>query len=281
MSRALKKAKLEVNRLRGAQPLGSDLRCQITNSTQSKSMRPCGRPATHEGRALSGGLSWLSCQSHVDRDEALGRQFSFKRLSSDPPTEPKKARKKKPKPHLFAGLRSNPKILALDLATRMGWACVGGRVVDDSSRVSGSVDLPLFESEQLDEKHAGIVFGRLRWWLDHECWSDKALSDQPDALVLEAPGGGINGRSLIHAAGLRGVALAWASEHAIPVASVAPNTLKLWASGSGRADKPAMIAAARRLYPAWRGEDDNEADALCLLAWGLEQAEAARSGGSQ
>lgn len=192
---------------------------------------------------------------------------------------PKKARKKKAKPHAFARLAPTPKVLALDLATRMGWACVGGRVVDDAPRVSGAVELPLVEATR-PPKHAGIVFGGLRWWLDHECWSEKALSDRPDALVLEAPGGGVNGRSLIHAAGLRGVALAWASAHGVPVVSVAPNTLKLWATGSGRADKAAMVEAARRLWPAWRGQDDNEADALCLLAWGLEQAEAARSGGS-
>ena len=43
-------------------------------------------------------------------------------------------------------------------------------------------------------------------------------------------------------------------------------TLKKWATGSGKAGKPEMMAAAARLtgrVPA----DDNEGDALCLLAW--------------
>lgn len=35
----------------------------------------CCKTATHRVRALSGGRSWLSCQDHVDRDVAEGRQY--------------------------------------------------------------------------------------------------------------------------------------------------------------------------------------------------------------
>lgn len=56
--------------------------------------------------------------------------------------------------------------------------------------------------------------------------------------------------------------------------AVHSGTLKKWATGSGRAGKPEMIVAANR----WRGykaelapiTDDNEADAVCLLAWARE-----------
>lgn len=186
---------------------------------------------------------------------------------------PKKARKKKPKPHPFARLDPAPNLLALDLASRTGWAWKAF----GSAPTSGAVGLPSAGSQS---RGPGSPFCGLARWLATRTWARgadlAATSDLVHGLVLEAPGGGAGRLSLIHAAGLRGIALAWAAEYEIPVVSIAPSSLKLWAAGHGRADKPAMIASARRLWPAWVGEDDNEADALCLLAWGLEQARGAR-----
>ena len=53
-------------------------------------------------------------------------------------------------------------------------------------------------------------------------------------------------------------------------------TLKKWATGSGRAKKPEMIRAADMHWPDYcmafnRPADDNEADALLLLAWAREE----------
>ena len=181
---------------------------------------------------------------------------------------PKKARKKKPKPHPFAGLSPAPNLLALDLASRTGWAWKAS----GAAPASGAVDL----ANVTGYERRGSPFHGLSRWLAARSWSFRsdlaATAQLVHGLVLEAPGGGAGRLSLIHAAGLRGIALAWAAEHEIPVVSIAPSSLKLWATGHGRADKPAMIEAARRFWPEWRGEDDNEADALCLAAWGLEQA---------
>lgn len=52
----------------------------------------------------------------------------------------------------------------------------------------------------------------------------------------------------------------------IRVVSVAPTTLKVFATGSGRAKKPDMIRTARRQL-GYGGVDDNEADALWVLEW--------------
>lgn len=54
-----------------------------------------------------------------------------------------------------------------------------------------------------------------------------------------------------------------------PVA-VNASTLKKWATGSGRASKADMIVAARERFGVGT-EDDNEADAVCLLSWAREQ----------
>ena len=185
---------------------------------------------------------------------------------------PKKARKKKSKPHAFAKVPPAPSLLALDLASRTGWAASAF----GSAPVSGAVDLASVPGRE--HPRSGSPFCGLARWLADRSWSLSSYLPAVHGLVLEAPGGGAGRLSLIHAAGLRGVALAWAAEHGIPVVSIAPSSLKLWAAGHGRADKAAMIASARRLWPAWAGSDDNEADALCLLAWGLEQAGEARLG---
>lgn len=47
---------------------------------------------------------------------------------------------------------------------------------------------------------------------------------------------------------------------------VSPSTLKKWATGDGRAEKPAMVAAAQKFQPGVT--DHNEADAVLLLAYG-------------
>ena len=53
--------------------------------------------------------------------------------------------------------------------------------------------------------------------------------------------------------------------------SIGASSLKKWMTGSGRAGKPRMIEAAR---DRWAGQDivdDNQADALCLLAYALAE----------
>lgn len=54
----------------------------------------------------------------------------------------------------------------------------------------------------------------------------------------------------------------------IPVAVCKPTTLKLFGTGDGKADKRAMVAAARELWPHARIHDDNQADALLLATAG-------------
>lgn len=65
---------------------------------------------------------------------------------------------------------------------------------------------------------------------------------------------------------LKGVILRVAAEHC-PEATLkffGPSTIKLYATGDGRAKKPAMIKAFERHF-GYKPRDDNEADALWVL----------------
>lgn len=59
-------------------------------------------------------------------------------------------------------------------------------------------------------------------------------------------------------------------ELGIPYAEVAPSTLKAYATDDGHADKPKMVAAARRAFPRTPVVNDDAADALFLAAMGAE-----------
>ena len=56
-----------------------------------------------------------------------------------------------------------------------------------------------------------------------------------------------------------------------PVLDVTPSEIKKFVAGTGRADKPAMIAAAQKL--GYKGTDEHEADAFCLLKYALKYVE--------
>lgn len=53
-----------------------------------------------------------------------------------------------------------------------------------------------------------------------------------------------------------------------PVVTVHPSTRAMYAAGSGKADKAAVLAAMRARFPELIIRDDNEADALALLCMG-------------
>lgn len=72
------------------------------------------------------------------------------------------------------------------------------------------------------------------------------------------------------------IGLWWALVRAIgragvPLAVVHTGTLKSWATGDGKADKTAMVAAMRELWPTATVRNDNEADALALATLGAQR----------
>ncbi|MFF0409156.1 hypothetical protein ACFYUY_01805 [Kitasatospora sp. NPDC004745] len=93
----------------------------------------------------------------------------------------------------------------------------------------------------------------------------------PDLVVLESPslaslGGGGHERAWLWWEVYRSL-----TAHEIPVALMAPSQRMLYATGKGSATKSAVVDAAARRWPAWTtGGDDNQADAVVLMAAGRD-----------
>ena len=68
---------------------------------------------------------------------------------------------------------------------------------------------------------------------------------------------------------------AWCERHAVPYLGVPVATIKRHATGKGNASKDEVIAGMRKR--GFKPGDDNEADALALLSWAIEQ----KIGGTQ
>lgn len=63
--------------------------------------------------------------------------------------------------------------------------------------------------------------------------------------------------------GMAGILEAAAHTYETAVLDITPSEIKKWSTGSGKADKDAMIVAAKRL--GYDGDNEHEADAYCLL----------------
>lgn len=147
-------------------------------------------------------------------------------------------------------------VLALDLGTTTGWA-LGG---NERTVTSGTVS---FKPGRFEG--GGMRFLRFRGWLD-------------EFLRCAGPIGAVYfeevrrhaGVDAAHAyGGFLATLTAWCEAASIPYAGVPVSTIKRHATGKGNADKAAMIAAARTR--GFAPQDDNEADALAIMAWALEQ----------
>lgn len=139
------------------------------------------------------------------------------------------------------------KILALDPATKCGWAHSGGG--------SGTWDLSIRRDES-----GGMRLIRLEGKLVtiHN-------SAGIDMVVYEAArnaGPKMQG-ALVVQAEMQGVIKLWCDSRDIPYRGFSPSEIKKHATGKGNANKAAMVAAA--IAKGWNPKDDNEADALWLL----------------
>lgn len=65
--------------------------------------------------------------------------------------------------------------------------------------------------------------------------------------------------------GIAGLIEACASNAGLPVVDAAVPTIKKFATGSGKASKEEMIAAAKKM--GYKGKNEHEADSVCLLRY--------------
>ena len=145
------------------------------------------------------------------------------------------------------------KILAIDCATKTGWAlCCNGRI-----EASGVETFTLGRGES-----PGIRFLNFRHWLDTlvGAW-------EPSLIVYEQAHhrGGAATEVCVN---LTGRVQEIAADHGINYTTVHTGTLKKWACGHGKADKGQMTGRAAAILGR-PPRDDNEADAVLMAfyAW--------------
>ncbi len=142
------------------------------------------------------------------------------------------------------------KILAIDPGTHCGYAL--------SPFESGTWNLAGGRHEG-----GGMRFVKLRRFLTEITWVDLVVYEE------------VRRHLGTDAAHIYGGIVAIISEHCehnkIPYQGVPVGTIKKFATGKGNANKEAMLAAARARWPEVDIKDDNQADALFLWAWAVEE----------
>ena len=155
-------------------------------------------------------------------------------------------------------------ILALDLGTRTGWALAEGGRVESGAQV---FDVKRGESP-------GMRFLRLSRWLEEIARVDHEHPHGVLELVVYEAAHHRGGAATAVGVGMSSHVLAFCARHGIEHQPVHTATIKKFATGNGRGDKAAMIAAVQRR--GWAAHvveplDDNHADALALLHYALEE----------
>jgi Holliday junction resolvasome RuvABC endonuclease subunit len=148
----------------------------------------------------------------------------------------------------------NTTILALDLGTTTGWAL---RQLDGTIS-SGTV---AFKPERFEG--GGMRFLRFKRWLTEI----KQSTDGLDAVYFEE----VRRHAGVDAAhaygGFMAHLTAWCEHHQIPYQGVPVGTIKKHVTSKGNASKDEVIAAVKA--KGFAPVDDNEADALALLDWAM------------
>jgi len=159
----------------------------------------------------------------------------------------------------------NLPVLSLDLATKTGWALLDR----NGGFTSGMQEFDLRRGES-----TGMRFLRFRKWLK-EMLSlgemGKQFSNEiPGLIVYESPHfrGGSSTQLLV---GFATDVLAEAALFGLEHLAVHSGSLKKFATGKGNSGKDEMIKKAKEFYPDVDIIDDNHADALLLLKYGLSE----------
>jgi Holliday junction resolvasome RuvABC endonuclease subunit len=159
-------------------------------------------------------------------------------------------------------MKTQSRLLALDLATQTGWARLASGITDHGSE---SFHRKTGRKRTADE-HEGTPYLRFFQWLKVRLHEDK-----PDAIIYERPGHFASAAAAFMACGLRGILYQTAAHYGIPIIAYSPSAVKKWATGKGSADKDAMKIAAQSLSNGDAFSDDNAADAYLLLRFHLSR----------
>lgn len=141
-------------------------------------------------------------------------------------------------------------ILALDIAIKTGWAFWN----DAEKRVRyGLWHLRSNGAEEVLNLQDRILTAHEHWHVDLIACEDAAMGSK-------------NFRIGVWHGELRGVTRLMAVNIGAKFQTIAPSSLKKFATGNGHAKKPQMMAACKTLLGI-ETDDDNIADALWVLSW--------------
>ena len=146
-------------------------------------------------------------------------------------------------------------VLALDLGTTTGWAIRG----HDGLITTGTAS---FKPGRYDG--GGMRYLRFTNWLTE---LDR-LSGPISAILFEEVRRHAGTDAAHVYGGLMASLTSWGELRRVPYEGVPVGTIKRHATGHGNAPKQAMIVAARAR--GYSPADDNEADAIAILHWALE-----------
>ncbi len=148
------------------------------------------------------------------------------------------------------------RILALDAATRTGWALGEDGVVLGFGALDFGVGLSRTPSRGARLAAARVALGALM------------LEHKPDVILLECPfARGVATTRYLY--GLAAVAEGLAHEHLAAFLDLAPSAVRRRLLDNGAAKKPDVIAWARAQGHLLEDHQGDEADALALLAVGM------------
>lgn len=148
-------------------------------------------------------------------------------------------------------------VVGLDPGTKTGWAiCRDGKIIESGVQ---AFDLGRGESP-------GMRFLRFRRWLRELCPPHFG-----QAVLAFERAHHRGGPATEIGVGLCTRIQEFAAEQACEALPVHTATLKKWATGNGRADKPAMIDRAMTLAQDQQCASDDQADAILVALWAWQQ----------
>lgn len=147
-------------------------------------------------------------------------------------------------------------VLCLDLGSKTGWALRQ----TDGQITSGTVE---FRPGRFEG--GGMAFVRFKGWLDEVL----AFSGPIQTIHFEEVRRHLGTTAAHVYGGFLAQLTAWAEAKGIPYQGVPVGTIKRHATGKGNAGKADVIAAMRS--KGHNPADDNQADALAILHWAMDQ----------
>jgi len=142
-------------------------------------------------------------------------------------------------------------ILAIDPAIETGWATSNGYY-------------GIWNLKKHSDESAGIRLLRFHAHIKEICTLEGI-----NVVGYEKPGGR-NYRSVINHAKLIGMVEKYCEENAIEYRGYSAKEIKKFATGKGNSNKEAMVKAAQEKL-GYEGDNDNEADALWILALTMDE----------